>query len=201
MSAGVAAGGGVVVNDDKSQVDQVPVSGTRIVDGTIVRCLKSEGDHPMTGAGGGQLVIGESTMMAERTGGTGVQPNAAIAVQAPKVDYWAIHAGYGARLDGKAPTVLKDKDGNELDVRKLRAEAAAARRLEMLNAEKKNLPESSVGITVSGKTVCLEESQDGSCLKSSLAPISKRKSRIGSKYSKIKGAALGGSGSETTKKL
>jgi hypothetical protein len=127
--------------------------------------------------------------MAERTGGTGVQPNAAIAVQAPQVDYWAINAGDGARMDGKVPSVLKDKNGNEIDVSKLRAEAAA-RRLERMNAEQM-MPRAATGITVAGKTVPIEENNS---MKPPVAPISKRKSRIGQKYSKLKqgGAAFGG---------
>jgi ubiquitin fusion degradation protein 1 len=203
----IAAAKDETLENDPSLV----VSGTRIVDGKIIRlggpssCLDNNGNNHNNsngGGGGGGLVSGENTIMAERTGATGVQPNSAIAVQAPKVDYWAIHAGDGARLDGKKPGVLRDKDGNEVDVRKLRAEAAAARRLEMQNATAKNLPEATVGLTASGKTVSLEKEEDGEgSLKSSAAPISKRKSRIGSKYSKIKGAAMGGGAETSNKKL
>merc|ERR1712130_589032 len=44
-----------------------------------------------------------------------------------QVDYWAVNAGDGARLDGKSPSSLKDRNGNEVDIRKLRAEAASRR--------------------------------------------------------------------------
>jgi len=159
------------------------MSGLKIVDGKIVRP-----ENVSMHSQGSGIVGGDTTMMAERTGATGVQSNAAIAVQAPQVDYWAIDAGDGARLDGKKPSVLKDKDGNEIDIRKVRAEAAA-RRLEKMNAAK-NLPLAAVGITVSGKIVPIEEES-----KKPASPVSKRKSRIGSKYSKIKqgGVAFGGS--------
>ena len=65
--------------------------------------------------------------VAERTGSTGVQRNAAIPDRAPQLDYWAVNAGDGARLDGKQPASLKDREGNEVDVRRMRAEAAAER--------------------------------------------------------------------------
>jgi ubiquitin fusion degradation protein 1 len=157
---------------------------TRIVDGKICR----PEDTSMASQGSG-VVDGDATMMADKTGGTGVQDNAAIAVQAPTIGYWAVNAGDGARLDGKKPSVLKDKEGNEVDIRKLRAEAAA-RRLEKINATK-NLPEAAVGLTVSGKTVPIQDES----MKPPVAPVSKRKSRIGSKYSKLKqgGVAFGGS--------
>lgn len=171
-------------NSGKDVDNTAEASRIRIVDGKI---LKPEEDT-MASQGSG-VVDGDATVMAERTGATGVQNNSAIAVQAPSIGYWAINAGEGARLDGKKPSVLKDKDGNEVDIRKLRAEAAA-RRIEKINAAKK-LPQAAVGLTVAGKTVPIED--EGT--KPPSAPVSKRKSRIGSKYSKLKqgGAAFGGS--------
>lgn len=68
--------------------------------------------------------------LASQAGSTGVQPNAAIAVQSPKPDYWALNAGDGARLDGKAPSALKDKFGQEVDLRKIQAKARARRAAE-----------------------------------------------------------------------
>jgi hypothetical protein len=118
--------------------------------------------------------------LAERTGATGVQPNAAIPVKAPDVDYWAVHAGGGARLDGKPPAVLKDKDGNEVDVRKLRAEAAARRA-----AEQQQQAASS----------WKDLSKPEEAPKSETAPVSKRKSKIGSKYSRLKGSTKAFQGS------
>lgn len=90
----------------------------RIVDGKIIRPI----DDPASAAAAKQ-----TQFLAQRTGSTGVQSNAAIPVTAPKVDYWAVAAGDGARLDGKTPSQLKDRDGTQLDVAKLRADAAAAR--------------------------------------------------------------------------
>ena len=169
----------------KGDKEEEQGSGTKIVDGKIVRVEDVDMNSQTSG-----VVGSDGIMMAERTGGTGVQPNAAIAVQAPQVDYWAVNAGDGARMDGKAPSILKDKDGNEIDVNKLRAEAAA-KRLERLNAEKM-MPRATTGITVAGKTVSIEEEHNS--MKPPAAPVSKRKSRIGSKYSKLKqgGAAFGG---------
>ena len=68
--------------------------------------------------------------LASQAGSTGEQPNAAIAVQSPTPDYWALNAGDGVRLDGKDPSALKDKFGQEVDLRKIRAEAAARREAE-----------------------------------------------------------------------
>ncbi|VEU36009.1 unnamed protein product [Pseudo-nitzschia multistriata] len=150
--------------------------GTRIVNGEIVR---PEDD--------GQPEGPSTAMLAERTGRTGVQKNSAIPQVAPKVDYWAVNAGDGARLDGKSPSSLKDKDGNEMDIRKLRAEAAA-RRAEALAAS------TSAGakkmMASSGKNLLGEEiAPDAGAVQSALAtaaPASKRKTKVGSKYSRLK---------------
>mmetsp|Transcript_40670 Transcript_40670/g.95481 ORF Transcript_40670/g.95481 Transcript_40670/m.95481 type:complete len:332 (+) Transcript_40670:760-1755(+) len=101
----------------------------------------------------------DSKLIAPSTGSTGIQRNSAIPIMAPKVDYWAVAAGDGARLDGKAPIALKDEKGVALDVRELRAKAAATR--------------ASAAASPFAKT----------------APVmSKRKSRIGNKFSSRKGA-------------
>lgn len=161
--------------------------GIKIVEGKIVRPDEESNNSANSTSG---YIHENNTMMAERTGGTGVQKNAAIAVKAPQVEYWAVNAGDGVRLDEKKPASLKDKEGNEIDIRKVRAEAAA-RRLAALNASK-NLPAVSTGITVAGKTVEIE--QDASQA-SPAANVPRRKSRIGSKYSKLKhgASAFGGS--------
>ncbi len=158
--------------------------GTRIVNGEIVRPEDADED------------AGPSTeMLAERTGGTGVQKNSAIPQAAPKVDYWAVNAGDGARLDGKSPSSLKDKDGNEVDIRKLRAEAAA-RRAEAAaarmsaGAQKMN---ASAGKNLMGEEV----SPDAAAVQrvsASAAPKSKRKTKVGNKYSRLKkNTTFGGS--------
>jgi len=165
--------GGSTTNADEE--DQKP-KGTRIVNGEIMRPEDDEQE------------VGPSTdMLAERTGGTGVQKNAAIPQVAPKVDYWAVNAGDGARLDGKSPSSLKDKDGNEVDIRRLRAEAAQ-RRADALAAsisagtQKMN--------SSSGKNLLGEEiAPDAGAVQrasATAAPASKRKTKVGSKYSRLK---------------
>lgn len=166
-----AGGAGTKMNDE----DNKP-KGTQIVNGEI---LRPEDDTPQAGP--------STAMLAERAGGTGVQKNAAIPQIAPKVDYWAVNAGDGARLDGKSPSSLKDKDGNEVDIRKLRAEAAA-RRAETLAAsasigtQKMN---ASCGKNLLGEEVSadVEAVQRASA---AVAPASKRKTKVGSKYSRLK---------------
>ncbi|KAL7509776.1 hypothetical protein ACHAXN_010573 [Cyclotella atomus] len=145
------------------------VGGTRIVDGKIVRV--DENDVTMSTT---------TEHLAPQMGATGVQPNAAIAVQSPTVDYWALNAGDGARLDGKAPTALKDKSGAEVDLRKIRAEAAARRAAEQ--AKSMALP--AVGKTIKGEEVMVEApaAADGE----GGPPVRKNKSRTGGKYSKLK---------------
>lgn len=142
--------------------------GIRIENGKIIR----PEDDSTQGAGG--VVEEDSTIVAESIGQTGVQKNAAIAIKAPEVDYWAINAGDGARLDGKTPTTLKDKEGAEIDVRKLRAEAAA-RRLAATSTTS-NMP--SAGTTLDGKAAIMEDTV--------VKKPSMRKSRVGSKYSRLK---------------
>ena len=155
-----------------SQQDADDAKGPRIVDGQII--------HPTSAS------PSVTSMLAERTGGTGVQPNAAIPVSAPEIDYWAVNAGEGARLDGKAPAVLKDKDGSEVDVRKLRAEAAAKR--------------AAAAAAQSSATTFSDLSKPEEAPTSDTAPVSKRKSRVGSKYSKLKGASKAFQGSANTMK-
>merc|ERR1719491_219760 len=167
------AAGGVGTNADDE--DSKP-KGTRIVNGEI---LRPEDDAQQVGP--------STAMLAERTGRTGVQSNAAIPQVAPKVGYWAVKAGDGARLDGKSPSSLKDKDGNEVDVRKLRAEAAS-RRAEKLAAsasiETQNMKASS-GKNLLGEEISanFEDIQRASAM---AAPTSKRKTKVGSKYSRLK---------------
>lgn len=144
--------------------------GTRIVNGKIVR---PDDD--------GAAQMPKSSMIAERTGETGVQKNAAIPEAAPQVGYWAVNAGDGSRLDGKSPSVLKDKEGNEVDVRKLRAEAAAKRAEAAAAAQSASLS-SSAGKTLQGEVVPAAAGPVGA----SAALTSKRKTKVGSKYSRLK---------------
>jgi len=162
-------------NLQQQQEEDAKPPGIRIVDGKIVRPEDMDVD------------AGPSTkMLAERTGATGVQKNAAIPEEAPEVDYWAVNAGDGARLDGKKPTSLKDKDGNELDVRRLRAEAAA-RRAEAAAA--------AAQISGSGKTLTGEEAPEPEKPAAAAAPVSKRKTKVGGKFSRLKQSNMAFKGS------
>jgi len=133
-----------------SNDDDADVKGTRIVNGTIVR--PDEVAAP---------AAPQTEFLADQLGTTGVQRNAAFPLQAPTIDYWAIHAGDGARLDGKSPAILKNKDGQEVDIRKVRAEAAAKRAAEAAAAS----------------SITALEKEDTAL---------KRKSRVGGKFSKLK---------------
>jgi ubiquitin fusion degradation protein 1 len=138
---------------------------TRIVNGKIVR-PEEELQQPAT------------SMLAERAGLTGVQNNSAIPEAAPQVDYWAVAAGEGARLDGKSPAVLKDKEGNEVDISKLRAEAAARRAEAAASAR--------ATMAGSGKSLTGEAPTEADTPSAPVAPVSKRKTKVGSKFSRLK---------------
>mmetsp|Transcript_8597 Transcript_8597/g.15600 ORF Transcript_8597/g.15600 Transcript_8597/m.15600 type:complete len:388 (-) Transcript_8597:38-1201(-) len=88
--------------------------GPRIVNGQIIKGDDDKDKGP------------DEALLADRVGATGVQPNAAVPTKAPTNTYWAV-AGGGSRLDGKAPSPLKDTEGNVQDPRELRLAAAAAR--------------------------------------------------------------------------
>jgi ubiquitin fusion degradation protein 1 len=165
----------------EEDTNNIKPQGVHIVNGIVIRPDENEA-QPTT------------SFLAERTGSTGVQRNAAIPEAAPEVDYWAVAAGEGARLDGKKPAVLKDKDGNEVDIRKVRAEAAARRAEAAAAAQSNNsLSTSAGGKTLNGQTVAPAQGSD-SATAATAAPISKRK-KIGTKFSRLKqaGAAFNGS--------
>mmetsp|Transcript_5006 Transcript_5006/g.9306 ORF Transcript_5006/g.9306 Transcript_5006/m.9306 type:complete len:416 (+) Transcript_5006:115-1362(+) len=147
--------------------------GTRIVDGKIIRA-----DEDSNASG---TVQPPSDLLASQTGATGVQRNAAIGVQSPGIDYWALDAGGGARLDGKAPTPLKDKSGAEVDLRKIRAEAAARRAAEQAKLTA-SLP--TTGKTIKGEEVKVDNAAAASAV--GKPPTRRNKSRVGGKYSKLK---------------
>lgn len=165
-------------------------SGVRIVDGKIVRPADDATQQST-------LLTASTTMMADRIGGTGVQLNAATLPQAaPTVDYWAVQAGDGARLDGKAAPVLKDASGQEVDVRRLRAEAAA-KRAEALAAANASASSSSSGQTLNGKPAVDGESKAAAATPASSGPVSKRKT-LGGKYSRLKQSGVAFQGSANT---
>jgi ubiquitin fusion degradation protein 1 len=168
-------------------------SSIRIVDGQIIR--PSNGDN----SNDTNPLLPE--LLAPKTGTTGVQRNAAIPEVAPEADYWAYFGENAQRLDGKAPAVLKDVAGNPLDVRSLRAQAAAKRAAAAdENRNGKNL-EQLAGKTVAGQAVePVTTTKNGTNPSSTggtnsttsnnaAAPVSKRQSRIGSKYSSLKNSA------------
>lgn len=146
--------------------------GMKIVDGQIIR--PDEESNASSG------IQPPSDLLASQTGTTGVQRNSAIGVQSPGIDYWALNAGGGARLDGKAPTPLKDKSGAVADLRKIRAEAAARRAAEQAKATAA-LP--TTGKTIKGEEVKVENNPMAA---SGGPPVRKNKSRVGGKFSKLK---------------
>jgi len=166
-ASSVSASDGAATTDDPAQPP-----GTRIVNGQIVR---QEDDNDMSQKA---LQTSTASMLADRSGTTGIQKNAAIPSVAPKVDYWAVNAGDGARLDGKLPAILKDKTGQEVDIRQLRAEAAARRAA----------AQASAGSLSEGSGILLKSGEEAAptVASSSTPPRASRKSRTGGKFSKLK---------------
>jgi len=167
-------------NNDNNDTDDVT---TRIVDGKVIR----PNDDDLANAS----LISKTKLLADQTGSTGVQRNAAIPVQAPQLDYWAsLEVGDGARLDGKTPATLQDKDGNIVNVDKVREEQRL-KRLAALearqNAALKNVQGG--GMTVAGEKV------EPPSPSSEVLPPTKRKSRIGNKFSKLKASGKAFEGS------
>lgn len=170
-----------------SRMESDDASGTRIVDGKIVRASDGDGGASSSSS----AARPPSELLAPQTGATGIQRNAAIGVQSPGIEYWALNAGGGSRLDGKAPTPLKDKTGAEVDLRKIRAEAAARRAAEQARATAA-LP--TVGKTIRGEEVMVDNDAAATAI-AGRAPVKKNKSRVGGKFSKLKasgGAAFHG---------
>lgn len=145
--------------------------GIRIVDGVVVRPDASS----LAASSSSSL---SPQLLAPRVGATGVQRNAAVpedgSREAPEASYWAIAAGDGARLDGKDAPALKDSNGKELDVRKLRAEAAAKR----LQQQQEQQQQQSATTSASSSTA-------STAAAAPTAPVSKRKSKIAGKYSRL----------------
>jgi ubiquitin fusion degradation protein 1 len=186
------------ISTDTTEV-AAAASSIRIVNGVIIRpdapdtdmnsansSLINSNNAPSNGVGGGggngNAGSGASSeLLAPEIGQTGVQRNAAIPVAAPAVDYWAVAAGDGARLDGKAAPVLRDEAGRELNVRELRAAAAAKRAAEQAVAM-------AAGANGGGNTLSGKEAATVSVAAAAAAvqPVQKRKSRVGSKFSKLK---------------
>ena len=165
------------------------ITGIRIVNGVIIRPDVADTDMNSSRASSGGQAVGNGAggggaseeLMAPSTGETGVQRNAAIPVAAPAVDYWAVAAGDGARLDGKEAPALKDGSGRELNVRELRAAAA-------LKREREQAVHLAAGANGGGNTLSGKEAADVSVAAAAAAvpAVQKRKSRVGSKFSKLK---------------
>lgn len=173
-----AASGSKKVENDGGENTAANASGIRIVDGKIIRPDKESGSASSAAQPAPE-------MLASQTGATGVQRNAAIAVQSPTIDYWALNAGGGSRLDGKAPTPLKDKAGEEVDVMKIRAEAAARRAAEQAKALAA-LP--NTGKTIKGEEVNVDNIV--AIAAAGKAPVRKNRSRVGGKFSKLKNSGV-----------
>lgn len=164
---------------DESATGGGGASGIRIVDGKIIRSTEEDSN-----ASSSNVVQPSSHLLAPQTGATGIQRNAAIGVQSPGIEYWALNAGGGARLDGKAPTPLKDKTGAEVDISTLRAEAAARRAAEQAKATAA-LP--TVGKTIKGAEVHVDN--NAAIIAVAGKPqVRRNKSMVGGKYSKLKAA-------------
>jgi ubiquitin fusion degradation protein 1 len=172
-----AAGG---ANDEKE--DSKP-PGVRIVDGKIIRPDQSTSSSSMS-----------KIEVTERIGQTGVQLNAAtMAEEAPSVEYWAVAAGDGNRLDGKKATPLKEAaTGKEVNVAELRAKAAEARRLQMEAEAAATAARLEGGKLLNGQQPAAAATTD---TKTTPTIVSKRKTKVGSKFSRLKntGAAFQGS--------
>jgi len=171
------------MGDDNNNANSDP-NAIRIVNGKIIR---PDGAVPAE----------KSAMMAEKAGSTGVQRNAAIPEAAPQIDYWAVNVGNGdgARLDGKKPADLKDAEGNVVDVRKIRAEAAARRAEAAAKAASECAMQTSVGKNLNGEVVAASAAPAKPA-----APVSKRKTRVGSKFSRLKQSGVAFQGSANTMK-
>ena len=157
-------------------------SGTRIVDGAII---KGGGG----GGGGDNNCEVDAKLVAAKIGGTGVQQNTALPPKPPTSTYWAVSAGgEGNRLDGKAPSPLKDKSGVDVDVREVRAEAARKREeaLKKERGEKSVFNNDGVSLTSSGSgsSGSVDGNESGNGNGNVNATPQKKKSLIGNKFSK-----------------
>lgn len=145
-------------------------AGIRIVNGQIVRPENATSTKSM------------EIPLAERLGATGVQKNAAIPEEAPPIDYWALQSDGARRLDGKAPAPLIDSSGKEIDIRAVRAEAAAKRLLVQQQSQGSSM-------NGSGRTTSTTNSASATPPPEPPKVESKRKSRVAGKYSKLKSSS------------
>jgi ubiquitin fusion degradation protein 1 len=206
LDATTASSTAVRADDGGGPSSPAKPTGVRIIDGKIIR--------PDEASASASSFAAKTSMMAERTGATGVQLNAATLPQAaPEVDYWAVQAGDGSRLDGKAAPALRDSSGQEVDVRRLRAEAAArraeaaaaAQRATASSSSSSSLSPTEGGKTLNGKPpAAADEASNGGgsadpapSAAAASAPVSKRKT-LGGKYSRLKQSGVAFHGSANT---
>ena len=173
-----------VAGEDKEDAATTKPPGIRIVDGKIIRPDAT-------------TALNSKVEVAERVGQTGVQLNAATMVaEAPTVEYWAVNAGDGNRLDGKKPAPLKEAaTGKEVNVQELRARAAEERRKQM---EAAAIARMEGGKTLNGRDP--QQAAAASTQEASKAPaiVSKRKTKVGTKYSRLKQSGVAFQGSANT---
>eukprot|EP00977_Amphora_coffeiformis_P021147 scaffold8896_cov162-Amphora_coffeaeformis.AAC.4 len=168
--------------EDKEKETKPP--GVRIVDGKIIR--PNDDNTSLT----------PKVEVAERIGQTGVQLNAATMVaDAPSVEYWAVNAGDGNRLDGKKAAPLKEAaTGKELNVHELRAKAAEERRKQM-EAENAAALALQGGKMLNGQQPAADTTQEE---KKTPTIVSKRKTKVGGKFSRLKQTTSAFQGSANT---
>merc|ERR1712232_1550077 len=159
---------------------QKEISAVKVVDGEIITNENYQQQK--------QSMAAKSKLLAQRTGGTGIQRNAAIPEMAPEIDYWVMNAGSGSRLDGKKPAQLKDKDGNIVNEQEVRRQAALRAATQRFNSGTTNQSPSGNAAGTASAT-----STAG-------VPKSKRKTRIGGKYSRLKQSGIAFQGSANTLK-
>jgi ubiquitin fusion degradation protein 1 len=158
-----------------AEEDEKP-AGIRIVDGQIVRPDETAPEPKVE--------------VTERIGQTGVQLNAATMVaEAPTVKYWAVNAGDGSRLDGKKAAPLKEAStGAVVNVHEMRAQAAEERRKQAAAASATGL---TGGKTLNGQPAADSTEEEGK----PPSIVSKRKTKVGAKYSRLKTQAVAFQGS------
>jgi len=150
-----------------SKKKQEEESAVRIVDGNVV--VNENYDN--------MLLKKKTKLLADRTGGTGLQKNAAVPDVAPEIDYWACNAGHGARLDGKKPAQLKDKNGNIVDEQRIRDRRNAA-----LEAAQRR--------SAAAAAAASSSKAASATATAPTQPVSKRKTKVGKKYSRLKQTGL-----------
>lgn len=177
------------VTGPQQEPEEKKPPGIRIVDGKIIRPDEQNSDRI------GMTNTQNKVEVAERVGQTGVQLNAATMEQeAPTVEYWAVQAGDGNRLDGKKAAPLKEAGtGREINIHELRAKAAEERR-------KKAEADAAVSALQGGKMLNGQQPAAASTQEEKKSPgiVSKRKTKVGAKFSRLKQSNVAFQGSANT---